>query len=750
MIENSLVLGAVTWIGYRAKIRAASIRPIAHSTTDHTQWERSYTDDADIEFLYPNTGRVSWLHAPDDLRKQSVWVFEVLHQPTFTSDNKNRDRYMVNEQTILPAREVYDVADYGGERIARDTLTRVGVKEPAGDQGAIYVRCGELIAATHLVHKGDGSGLWCIPLSQIEKDPLRFYDCPGEAAVVHVTIDGSVRNFLLPGVHLSGRPRLRDWAPDEIVLRHVLRRLRRWDKNYAEQLGLTERAIEGLTSVLAAPQANNNDLEMDIHRLERAKGYIEHLQTSADLAKAVAQALANGPVADAIGEERAKIRDSEIVAARANAVQAIAAERGQLATVQSSIMALRKEEQAVREQIDAARHEHEQAVRRLEEGLANRVREILASPERLLEDVAILRAAGVAGNGRPTAQSVTAVAAQLPDSPAVVRASSLTDIVDFQRCLKQAMIVSDVPLSASAALFSTLLAGLVPVVTGSRVQATVSEFGRLACATKILRVPIVATYLDPLDLFGRVDADSRRFVPARGGLARFLCQAMAGDRLSLVVLEGVNLAPTESFFLPIVLAYVDAWRRTATRTLEFFDPAEVEMGDPFATLASFHWPKNVLLVATAVDGASTLPLPRSLWQYATLIPTDHMEYEEHSFLSHRAETTLSEPHLVPMSAWSSWRAALKEDDTEEAARQWSKVSSTNKLMRGGIDSFTGLYAAARSCSVPATTALGMAISHVALPLLIHTDHAEKAFRTVKTPYFDLTAAIDEAARLGGR
>ena len=755
MIDNTLVLGMVVWHGHRGERYAASLQPLAYTTTDHTRWVRAYTNNTERESVFPNSGHISWFPAPTDVREQSVWVFEAVDQPTYDPTNIKHDQYMVarnSDEPIQLAKEVFDVADYGGERDAREVLAQTGLTPPAGDRETIYIRSGGLIATAPLVPKQDGSGLWCLSSSAIEKDPLRFHEWPGDDAAIKICVGGVPRTFFAPGARPSGPPRLRDWAPDEVVLRRVLSRMRRWDKNYAEQIGLTDRVIERIISAVAVPQNAIKDFEMERHRLERAKDFLGRLHTSAELAQAVEQSLMVGPVAEEIAKERLKLHASEVAAARASAEQSITEERTRLATIQSQIEALRAEEKLVREQVDTARHEHEDAVRRLEDGLATRVREIVASPERLLAEVAILRAAGVGANGQVPNRSVTtAIARSIPSKPDA-NVSILKDVAIFRRQLKHAMMNADVPLSSASGLFSSFLAGVIPVLTGSRAQSAISAFGRVACRGEMLRVPVAATYLDATDVLGRVDHDSRSFRPTRSGLARLLCDAIteADERLHLVILEGVNLAPPESFLLTIMLAYTDCWKRTVPRRLDLFDASEVDADDPFATLGSFRWPKNVLLAATALEGASTLPLPKSIWQYATLILTDQMAHEDLGFVGQTAETSPPVAGDVPLTAWSSWRGTVKDDDVQEAARQWIKMCAKSKMPRGGIDTFTALYAAARSYSEPADISLGIAAAYAALPLIVDTDHSEKAFQGLTTPYVDIKAALDEATRLAGR
>jgi hypothetical protein len=217
------------------------------------------------------------------------------------------------------------------------------------------------------------------------------------------------------------------------------------------------------------------------------------------------------------------------------------------------------------------------------------------------------------------------------------------------------------------------------------------------------------------------------------------------------VLEGVNRAPAESFLWPILVAYADSWKTDSGRVLSLFDPAAVDEGDPFAPIASFRWPANVLLVATLVEGVSTLPLPKNLWQHSTLILTDQMECESDSVASPPPGVKPSgEAYEVPLSAWRSWRAQAVATHTQEAMQQWPKLAATQKLPRGGRDSFVTLYTAVRQCKEAADAAFGIAAAHATLPLIAHEGGSVDAFQDIKTPYTDVGAALEEAGRFDCR
>jgi hypothetical protein len=110
---------------------------------------------------------------------------------------------------------------------------------------------------------------------------------------------------------------------------------------------------------------------------------------------------------------------------------------------------------------------------------------------------------------------------------------------------------------------------------------------------------------------------SRKFIPHTDGLVDVLAAARQNDGLVIVVIEGINRGPTESFFLPVLRAAVGRGP-----LISIFHPYAVSDDDPYRVESRLEWPGNALLAATVVEGPTTLPVASDIWAFAALIETE--------------------------------------------------------------------------------------------------------------------------------
>jgi hypothetical protein len=180
------------------------------------------------------------------------------------------------------------------------------------------------------------------------------------------------------------------------------------------------------------------------------------------------------------------------------------------------------------------------------------------------------------------------------------------------------------------------------------------------------------------DVFGRIDAVRRRFVPHPAGLIDVVSAARHSDGLMLVVLDGANRGATESYLLPLLLA---ALRRSAPITL--FHPRALEPSDPYSAHSQIAWPKNLLLAATLVEGPTSLPVSPDIWADSVLVQTDTGEERAGSVLSQVAaaepteidpDSELLAPGKMQDASASEWlEDILKSNALREAADRYERT-----------------------------------------------------------------------------
>jgi hypothetical protein len=81
----------------------------------------------------------------------------------------------------------------------------------------------------------------------------------------------------------------------------------------------------------------------------------------------------------------------------------------------------------------------------------------------------------------------------------------------------------------------------------------------------------------------------------------------------LIVLNGINRGPTESYLLPLIRSL-----RNRTASIPLFHPQAIDPSDPYRSEARVQWPANLLLAATVIEGPTTLPVAPDVWNESIL------------------------------------------------------------------------------------------------------------------------------------
>ena len=162
-------------------------------------------------------------------------------------------------------------------------------------------------------------------------------------------------------------------------------------------------------------------------------------------------------------------------------------------------------------------------------------------------------------------------------------------------------VKSDVGIGIHAAV----TAGILPILSGFNAGAAIDVYSKIACGGRVFRVPIAPTSLDASDLFGKFDENQGAFLSGDGRLLEFVQIAKQNREPAVVVFEGVNKAPTESYFMPILEAIF------LRRSLPIYFNSNVSQ--------IFEWSENLFPVATIVEGPTTLPLSAEIWSRSIML-----------------------------------------------------------------------------------------------------------------------------------
>lgn len=744
----------------------AHLRPLCEAAPNLLSWHRPLSsEDARREF--PNRGLVTWFGPPDTARDGTVWQFRVEEQRTFDPANPHHDAFKIAPAPTPPV-EILDLRGVGDEEQVRLQVTQEGLELAFVPSARVYLWVEDdcWIGPLHLVRSPE-SGRWVLDPQQQQREMLSKVRAAPASQLTHLSV-GARRLFLAPGGWAGSRLGQVDWAPDEIVLKRVLRRLRKTDRAYTDALELTEKAIDRAVGVLSDAKALGADLSLDLQRLRRARSIVGSLVERQDLAKDVLRELLQIPSIQAdiqAEQDRARQETEEQV-------------RAELEESLSRIKELRGQQSRLEKEIAALQAALAMQTDELAAKVETRLAELMAQPGQALTDLAILRAAlGIAAGSKPAAEAPAStrgagdgpvVPASLPPLPPSAASpkgevAHLVDQAQLRQTLRKAFRAQAVPAQAVKFMHAAFLAGVMPVLAGIGASRALEAYAASVTGGRWLWMPISPTMLDASDLLGRPDPAARRFVPAPGGLLDLLLRARGTDDLYLVVLDGINRAAVDSYLTPLLACYANAWQREQGRALPLFHPSAVSADDPYASAAWLPWPPNVLLAGTLSDGAATVPIPPSFWTSATLIPLDVFGGEAGA-AEGPAPAVLagpSSPELplaaVSLGTWRSWREQVAgSPKVADASDVLKALQESGLSLPAELQVLCGRLCAAESTWFPAAGADGSGgedgravegmVLQCLVPFAVADSRLEALFEGVNDAV-PMTNRIERAAKL---
>ncbi|MET8429728.1 hypothetical protein [Nocardia sp. NPDC004860] len=337
---------------------------------------------------------------------------------------------------------------------------------------------------------------------------------------------------------------------------------------------------------------------LDTRRVQRALQACEDADATRRLASRIANTLSGLPTVVAL-------MDQAIEEARANAERAelnqiadrVAQGTKQLADLDKGLHAAQSELQQLNNQIAHARHE------------LNNAQEIVnARNEELRRDVAIAVEELVTGTRERLASSIIVqaltrdsaqVQAASPSSPTSINLrpvakSPLAERNAVKKQLMAAMRATGMKGPDAQRLVAAISAGLLPITLGNGGPAALSAIAALTCSGRVLRIPVAHDFLHPADLQGLHSAKPGAFRSHHGILEAANSEAAAGE--VMVVLEGINQAPTESYLVPWLQS---RWEDTG-----------------FTSLGPHP---NLKVAGTIATGVTSARISPDLWGYAIAV-----------------------------------------------------------------------------------------------------------------------------------
>lgn len=182
----------------------------------------------------------------------------------------------------------------------------------------------------------------------------------------------------------------------------------------------------------------------------------------------------------------------------------------------------------------------------------------------------------------------------------------LTTKKDLLRALATSLKARGIDPFVGMRLHAAISANVMPVLCGPLAVAALDAYADVVFGGRLVKVHVTPTLMEPADLFGAVDVERRMYRPHRSHLLDAVV-AVQDLGSAMVVLEGINRGPTESYLVPLL---------THRGPIQLFHESDVATDD---IPAAIEWPRGLRLAATCVAGPTSLPVSRDLWANSVAI-----------------------------------------------------------------------------------------------------------------------------------
>jgi len=595
------VLGFVTWKSTdRHGDPIAGVEPLFEVT--ETKWR---TINALEEF--PSAGQVVWFKARE--AAQNALLF-------FSPEENDDEKYSFKVASPEIATEVIDLRQLGSPADVRVALV-AGIRRATLPPGHVFLLCATnlLVGPLRLKHIRPGFATYeavhpeKIPLHKVESD-------------IHPVSNGHSPRLVLIEDTLTTPIGFVDWDEDRLVLKRAIRTAVEYAKNLGHAPCFATKRLIDEAALAIASNGTTGETSLIRYRLERAKAVCDDKVALTSLASDVADILQSHPVVAASLEEvKQNTKRNVEIAVRAEIEAQLAKTRekaeADISRIRAEISELELERDKVhcekctastilvdlRNEIEAVRTELTLREEEAEAELAKKFRDLAAKPMPFLAETAILRTFLAACSNKASLPEKQLTSCDMPqiawNRGAVVR----TDKQALLKALTGAFKSVGVSPANSIRIHASVMAGLLPLVTGNGGFAALVAYANAVCGSRYCTLNVSPSCARPVDLVGYVDGAT--CAPYHNGLFAAANAAKSLDVPSLMIFEGINRAPTEAYLLPVLQSQRIGVPITCTPT----------------SVSPLSIPSALRFAATAVVGAATVPISPELWSFAVAVET---------------------------------------------------------------------------------------------------------------------------------
>lgn len=557
---------------------------------DHCAWleprwdaEGNLLGDGERQRLFPQRGKVIWFNALTNSKGKLLYFT--------TSDPNPAARGQDQCQLVGETTPVFEVLSslsgcttYElGAKLQEESANGFRLQSHASN-ASVFLRCRDCaVGPIALLKDGD-----CYRLDSAQG----LEEVPSYQGLQTLPLSGG-------GSIVSGAPThngVVDLRPNREVLQSVLKSVAKLAPSRGEK-AQTRAQIQKLVEAYFPAQEVEGFSTITSFRVERIRTLIRDKAQAAEVLHDLQEELLQLP---ALKELQARAQEKGLQDGLTKA-----SEQAEALTAFARAAAQAQKELADRE--EARLHQAKADLASLaesEQKLRESLREALGEPEKILASSTLLRPFLQSTSGATPVRSDLKVEVPWPTGAAAHPSrGALVEALEDERMSR----------ALAWDLLAAFASGLVPLVVGPFAAEALSRFSRVALGGRCHRSLVAPWMCEPTDILARSDPARGRLLAHRSQALDYLARASSSQERGLLVLEGVNRAPTESFFLPLAEA------AGSGGSLRLSHPALCPAAEAGGYPSQLAWPPNVLMAATLAEGPTVLPLSSACFAHGVVV-----------------------------------------------------------------------------------------------------------------------------------
>ena len=626
MAEDLIYLGKVKFVSEKFVI----IEPILFSDPSKKRWDGTIPS-AQRRYSFPDNGVVFWFkpHTPTAPQKDSYWEFEIDEHPEYQQKPTNRDKFQVRIHSEPYYRESIEVIDLRHAGSARDIREGLTSKEGFPLRIAPVMRTAMLWIEEALwlgpikPIKCTDTGRWRVEGRKGDED-FSAIDAlvPDSENFRSVQCDGT-RHILPPGGNIGTKIGIRNWEPDEQLAKRLLKRIGKLDPELLKALEVTKKTFDGYISILSRKETGlfGADLEQELARKERILELKDIIERNIPIAEEAVRIFCSSEhFKKTLEQEKAEIREPIRIEVTRKTEDELKGKRADIEGIGKKISEKKVELTLVDKKLKQHKDDLDKKAGAYDVEFSKKLRALAERPDVLFPELAVFRHALSSGGGDTVDGTLPLCLVEDVRKTTTVVPDIVRDKEQLLKLMTTAFNKNGFSPFLGNRLLSGFLSGLVPVVAGDRAYESIEIFARHVSGARLLWVPVSGSLYEPHDLFGVTDR-SGKFIPHPAGLLGAIHNAHESpDTLFIVVLDGFNRAPIDSYLLPLLQCKLDCHVGGGTRFLPLHSSLVRDGENPGVISARLFWPNNVLIALTP-SGDGSFATSREFWRYALLLDT---------------------------------------------------------------------------------------------------------------------------------